>query len=178
MTIVSLAMQSTALLIISLLTINFSFAQTGYLFVKKGHKKVLSLTIGDDIHVKTKRGTFHKGTITAFINDTVVINGRMVDSKTIHHVIFKERPKKKFPDTKTLMLIGAGSALTTAGLTLSKQQKLGDAAVTGMVIGFGPLLIKHFGGRLLRAIFRKKYVIGGRFRIQILDLSIPGIRMK
>jgi hypothetical protein len=91
-------------------------------------------------------------------------------------VILKERPKKKFPNTKTVLAITAGSALTAAGLTLSKQLDPGPAALTGLAIGFGPLTIKHFGGRLLHAILRKKYSIGKRFRVQILDLSIPGMR--
>ena len=136
----------------------------------------MSLSVGDKLHVKVKSGKYFQGTITGFRSDTVYIEGEPVRSSEIHHVIFKNIPKRKLPDNKTLMLIGAGSALTTAGLTLSKQQELGPAIGTGLAIGFGPLLIKHFGGRLLRAILRKKYVIGKRFRVQIIDLPIPGLK--
>jgi len=152
------------------------FAQTGYLFVKRGIKKVLTLGPGDELHVKLRDGRYVKGTINAFQSDTIFVNGKPVDAKQVAQVILKARPKKRLPDKKTMLLIAAGSGLTTTGLALSKQQSWGDAAVTGAVIGFGPLLLKHYGLKFLRLFLKKKYVIGKKYRVQVLDLSIPRVK--
>ena len=69
----------------------------------------------------------------------------------VKEVLLKGKPKIPFPDGKTLSLIGAGVAHYTAGLTLSKQAEFEEALVAGPVIGYGPLVIKHLGGRLMRS---------------------------
>jgi hypothetical protein len=161
-------------IIFLLLLSSFSFSQTGYLFIKKGIQKKRIYTEGDAIHVKLQDGTYRTGTITLLRNDTIFINGQPVYRPYITQVLLKRKPKKHLPDTKTMLLIGAGAGLTTAGLAISKQAKLGEALLAGPVIGFGPLLVKHFGGRLLRSFTRKKFRIGKRFRLQVLDFHFPG----
>jgi len=149
------------------------FSQAGYLFVKKGIKKKRVYMEGSFISLKLIDGTYVKGIITLLRNDTIFLNGKPIHKTAVQEVLLKKRPKTPFPDAKTLGLIGAGAALTSAGLAISKQASTKDALIAGPVIGFAPLLIKHFGGRAIRAIPRKKFRIGKKFYLQILDFHIP-----
>jgi hypothetical protein len=157
---------------------SFCFSQTGYLFVKKGFRKKRVYTEGDVINVKLKDGSCRNGTITLVRNDTVFINGQPVYRPYISEVLLKRKPKKPLPDTKTMLLIGAGAGLTSVGLSLNNKDNPTEALIAGPVIGYGPLLIKHFGGRLLRLLTRKKFRIGKRFRLQVLDFHISGSTLK
>lgn len=149
----------------------FVSCQQGYLFIKKGAKKALALGPGDELHVKLRNGSYAKGRITGFGNDTIRLNGYPVAASQVSEVLLKQRPKNAFPNMKTMLLITGGAGLTVAGLTLSDQQDFQQAAVTAAVIAYGPLLVRHFGLRLLRSMHRKKYRIGKKFRLQVLDLS-------
>ncbi|HEY6503285.1 MAG TPA: hypothetical protein VIZ28_04860 [Chitinophagaceae bacterium] len=156
-----------------LLSSSISFSQTGYLFVKKGIKKKRTYTEGDIIHVKLQDGNERAGIITLLRNDTIFINGRPVHKTFVKEVLQERKPKKPFPDGKTVLLISAGAALTATGLAISGQATTQEAVIAGAVIGFGPLLIKHFGGRGIRAMKRKKFRIGKKFYLQVLDFHIP-----
>jgi hypothetical protein len=160
------------LIILFLLSSAFSFSQQAFLFVKKGIKKKQVYTEGDNIAVKLEDGSFWIGTITLLRNDTIFINGQSVYRPLIREVLLKRKPKTPFPDAKTMLLIGGGAALTTAGLTLSKQAEFKKALLAGLVIGYGPLLIKHFGSRLFRSFKRSKFRIGKKFRLQVLDFHL------
>src|SRR6478609_1517359 len=127
------------LLLIGLFASLFSFSQQGFLFVKKGFHKKRIYTEGDLIHLKLDDGSYRKGVITLLRNDTVFINGRPAYRPLIAEVILETKPKQPLPDVKTMLLIGAGAALTTAGLTLSKQTDFKTAALASLVIGYGPL---------------------------------------
>ena len=137
-------------IIIFLLSSAVSFSQQGFLFVKKGFKKKRIYTEGDAINVKLVDESYRNGTITLLRNDTIFINGRPVYRPLITEVLLKRKPKHRLPDAKTMLMIGGGAVLTTAGLTISKQATFEKALIAGPVIGFGPLLVKHFGGRLIR----------------------------
>jgi hypothetical protein len=154
---------ATIIILLSMLVSAFSFSQTGYLFVKKGIKKKKIYIEGDAIQVKLQDGTYRNGYITLLRNDTIFINGQPVHKTFVKEVLMKRKPKKPFPDAKTLALIAAGSALTSAGLAISDKDHQGEALIAGPVIGFGPLLIKHFGGRAIRSIPGKKFRIGKKF---------------
>jgi hypothetical protein len=156
-----------------LLLSSASHSQAGYLFVKKGIKKKRIYMEGSSISFKLIDGTYVKGIITLLRNDTIFLNGRPIHKTAVKEVLLKKRPKKPFPDTKTLLTIGAGAALTSAGLAISKQASTKDALIAGPVIGFAPLLLKHFGGRAIGAIPRKKFRIGKKFYLQILEFHIP-----
>jgi len=156
----------------------FSFSQTGYLFVKKGIKKKRIYTEGDHINVRLQDGSYRKGTITLLRNDTIFIDGQPVYRPSIKEVLLKRKSPKPFPDTKTLLAIGGGAALTSAGLAISGQAKVGEALLAGPVIGYGPLVVKHFGGRLFRSFIRKKFRFGKKFRLQVLDFHIPPPSLK
>ena len=160
--------------ILFLLCSVFSFSQQGFLFVKKGFKKKKVYTEGDAIHVKLNDGSYRKGIITLLRNDTIFINGQPVHRPLITDVLLKGGPKKPFPaDKKTILTIAGGAVLTSLGLIVSKQAPAGEAIIAGPVIGFAPLLLKHFGARLIRAMVRKKFRIGKKFRLQVLDFHIP-----
>jgi hypothetical protein len=154
------------------------FSQAGYLFIKKGFKKKRIYTEGDAIQVQLRDGNYNAGWITLLLNDTIYINGNPVPRMEISKVILPRKKKQQPPDAKTLLLIGAGSALFAAGLTLSKQADAKEAAVTGLVIGYGPLLIKHVAGGVYRTMLRKKFRIGKKFRLQVIDFHIKGYPLK
>jgi len=161
-----------------LLVSSFAFSQTGYLFVKKGFKKKRIYTEGDSINLRLQDGSYCSGTISFLRNDTLFINDRPVYRPEIREVLLKIKPAPPFPDVKTLLLIGGGATLVTAGLTISKQAKFKEALIAGLVIGYGPLLVRHFGSRFLRFLTRKKFRVGKKFHLQVLDFYVPRIPLR
>lgn len=159
------------LLVIGLLSFS-SFSQQGFLFVKKGFHKKRTYTEGDVIAFRLVDGSYVKGTITLLRNDTVFINEVPIHRPLIKEVILKSNSKITWPDPKTLLLIGAGVALTTIGLTLSKQASFEKALKAGLVIGYGPLAVKQVGILGLHLLTRKKFKIGKKFHLQVLDFHI------
>lgn len=158
---------------ILLLVSTISYTQTGYLFVKKRIKKKRVYTEGSMLQLRLQNGTIINGYITALRNDSIFINGYPVHKTFVKEILLPRKPKKPFPDIKTVGLIAAGSTLTSLGLSLNNHQNRNEALIAGPVIGFAPLLIKHFGGRFFRVIPRKKFRIGKKFRLQVLDFYLP-----
>lgn len=150
-------------------------AQTGYLFVKKGIRKKKSYGEGDWITLKTQDHRTYAGFITLLRNDTIFINGKPVPRIAVQAVLLDRKSKGFHIDPGQLGLITAGVALTTAGLTLSKQAGFSEALIAGAAIGYGPLLVKYLGIKIL-SLRRKKYRIGKKFRLQVLDFYIPRTR--
>lgn len=146
-------------------------AQTGYLFVKQGYKKKKTYGEGDRIILQVRDGRVYNGLITLLRNDTIFISGKPVPRLDVTTVLLGRKSKSFYVDGKTLLLITGGVALTTAGLTLSKQADFAEALTAGLVIGYGPLLLKYLGSKI--SLKRKKYRIGKRFRLQVLDFHIP-----
>jgi hypothetical protein len=161
-----------------LLASGFSFSQQGFLFVKKGIKKKRIYTEGDAINIKLNDGTYRNGVITLLRNDTIFINNQPVNKACVKEVVLKRKPRKPFPAAKTIALIAAASVLTSVGLAIDDKDHQREALIAGPVIGFGPLLVKYFGGRAIRKISRKKFRIGKKFYLQVLDFHIPGQRLK
>jgi hypothetical protein len=149
-----------------------SFSQQGFLFVKKGFHKKRTYTEGDIIALRFADGSYVKGTITLLRNDTIFINDIPIPRSVIKEVIVKPNSKIRWPDPKTLLLIGAGVALTTIGLTLSKQTSFEKALTAGLVIGYGPLAVRQVGVLGIRLFSRKKFKIGKKFHLQVLDFHI------
>lgn len=151
-----------------------SCAQTGYLFVKKGGIKKRIYNEGDRIHFKMLGGENKKGIIALLRNDTIFLNGSPIPRKEVAWLILDEAKKKPFPaNLKTMLLISGGVVLTGTGLSLNNQAKPGEAFAAAAVIGYAPLLIKHFGGRLLYLLHRKKFKLGKKFRLQVFDFYLP-----
>ena len=166
--------RSASLLLLLLLFSGAAFSQAGFLFVKKGANKKRSYTEGDRIHLLLNSGQEYRGVITLLRNDTIFINGKAVPRLEVKALILNEAKKKKFPaDTKTMLAITGGVALTTVGLSLNDLNKPKDAFIAAAVIGYAPLLLKHFGGRFLYSIKRKKFKIGKKYRLQVLDFHLP-----
>jgi len=166
------------LILIFLLFSSLSFyGQTNYLYIKRGYHKVRKYTEGDRIHFLLKDGHEIRGTISLLQNDTIYLNDKPIPREEVAAVILHERTKKPFPaDFKTMLLIGAGAGLTYVGLTLNHANESKEVLIAVAVIGYGPLLIKHFAGRLIYAIHRKKFKFKKKFHLQVYDLRVPARR--
>lgn len=157
------------LLIFSCLTAS---SQSGYLFVKKGLKKKRIYTEYDNIFLKLNSGAYKYGMITRLMNDTIWIAGEPIPKGNVAEVIISKKEKKKFHlDAKTMLLITGGVALTTTGLTVSKQASFKEALIAGLTIGYGPILIQYIGSKI--SLKRKSYKIGRKFYLQMLDFYVP-----
>ena len=159
------------LIVFSLIS-SHSFSQRGYLFVKKGYHKKVTYVEGDQIHVRVQDGSSIKGTITLLRNDTVFINGYAVPRVNITEVLLDPNLKQPFTTggSNALLVVGV-AALTTVTLVVTKTSSEEQALVIGMAAGLGALLIKHFGTRL-GLFVRKKYRIGNKYHLQVLDFHI------
>ncbi len=167
-------MNRLLLLLLLLLCCTTSYLQPNYLFIKKGFHKKKTYAEGDRIHIQLQDGKEKTGIITRLINNKVYINGEEIAQEQIDVVILDGKKKKPFPaDFKTMLLIGAGAGLITLGLSLNDANKPTTALVAGLTIGYGPLLLKHFGGRILYFLKRKKYRMGKKFRVQVFDIYVP-----
>ncbi len=177
---VSLTMNRPRLFLLLLLffTGSSSFSQQGFLFVKKSFHKKRVYTEGDVINLKLVDGSYQKGVITLLRNDTIFVNSQPVHRPLITGILLERKPKQTLPDVKTMLLIGAGVALTTAGLTLSKQATFENDLAASFSIGYGPLLLKYFGSLLMRSFIRKKFRIGKKFHLQVLDFYLPQNRLR
>jgi hypothetical protein len=156
-----------------LLVSSISFSQDAYLFVKKGYKKKKIYIEGDPIKFRLRDGSYYSGTITLLRNDTVFINDVPVRCSSIREIVLDKRPAPPFPDAKTLLLIGAGSALVTTGLTLSKQTTFKKGLEYGLIIGYAPILIRYLAAKFFKAIVRTRYKMGRKFHLQVLDFHLP-----
>lgn len=163
-----------------LLALSFCFLYTtssgqinGYLYVKKGINKKRTYTEGDRIFLQLTNDTTITGLITLLKNDTIYLTGKPVPLSKIQAVLIP-RKRNRFPaDAKTMLLIGAGSGLTAVGLTLNDNEEWDDALIAGFAIGYGGLLTKYLGNGIFNAIQRKKFRIGKRYRLLLIDFHIP-----
>jgi len=153
-----------------------SYSQRGYLFVKKGYHKKATYVEGDQIHIKLADGSNIKGVITLLRNDTVFINGLAVPRPNITEVLLDPNLNQPFSTGgKNALLVVGVAALTTVTLVVTKTSSEEKALIIGMAAGLGALLIKHFGTRL-GLFVRKKYIIGKKYHLQVLDFHVlpPG----
>jgi len=149
-----------------------SFSQQGYLFVKKGYHKKVTYIEGDQIHVKLRDGSIVQGYISLLRNDTVFINGWGIPRAAIIEVRLDPDLKQPFSTGgKNALLVIGVATLTTVGLLVTKQAKEEKALVAGMIAGVAALLIKHFGTRL-GLFVRKKYKIGKKYHLQVLEFHM------
>ena len=146
-------------------------AQQGYLFVKKGIKKKRTYAEGDGIRLRGTDGYLYSGVITLLKNDTIYINGLPLARTAVSQVLLGKRKKKFHIDPKQLLLITGGAALVTAGLTLSKQASFGESLKSAAVIGYGPIAVSWIASKI--SFKRRKFRIGRRFRLQIIDFHLP-----
>ena len=165
-------MNRLLLLSIFLLSFGITHSQTGYLFVKKGFKKKRTYTEGETIYLRLHDNRVYYGMITRLMNDTIFVSGLPVPRIAVKEVIISEKSRKSFHvPVKDLLLITGGAALVTGGLTLSKQADFKEALMAAAVIGYGPLVIGYLKSKI--SLKRKKFRIGKKFRLQVLDFYIP-----
>jgi hypothetical protein len=80
------------------------------------------------------------------------------------------REKKRFviqANAQLIALITAGVALATVGMTLNHRETFGRALRNSATIGYSPLLISAIRKKI--SFKRRSYIMGKRFRIDILD---------
>lgn len=143
------------------------------MYVKKGIKKKRIYTEGDRIYLQLTNDTIATGLITLLMNDTIYLVGKPIPVNKVKAVLIPRR-RNRFPaDAKTMLLIGAGSGLTAVGLTLNNNQEWDDAIIAGLAIGYGGLLTKYLGNGVLHALQRKKFRIGRKYRLNLIDFHIP-----
>lgn len=160
------------ILIFSLLSSNL-YSQLGYLFVKKGSHKKQTYIEGDMIHVRLQDGNSVKGRITLLRNDTVFISGYSVPRVNITEVLLDPDTKRPFStEGKNALLVVGVAALTTITLVATKTASEEKALVIGMAAGLGALIIKYLGTRI-GLFVRKKYRIGKKYHLQVLDFHMP-----
>jgi len=149
-----------------------SHSQTGYLFIKKGPKKKRTYLEGENIYLRLQNDSIYYGRITKLMNDTIFLNGRPVPRIAVKEVLTPPDKSRKYHiSTKDFLLVTAGVALVTAGLTASGQAEFEEALLAGTVIGYGPLAIAYLKNSV--SFQRKKYRIGKKFRLQIIDFYLP-----
>ncbi len=165
-------MNRLLVLLIFLIAAVHSASQTGYLFVKKGYKKKKTYTEGEYIYLRLHNDSLYYGMITRLMNDTIYVSGRPIPAKTVKEVIIRQKKRETFHvSAKDFLLITGGVALVTGGLSISKQADFEEALIAGTVIGYGPLVAGY--GKSKISLRRKKYKIGKKFRLQVLDFYIP-----
>lgn len=148
------------------------YGQTGYLFVKKGIRKKQIYTEGSPIYLRLQNDQLMSGRITRLMNDTIFLSGLPVPRKDVKEVIIYNTVRKPFHiSAQDLLLITAGAAMVTGGLTLSKQAEFKEALIAGSVIGYGPLGVGYLKNKI--SLKRKKYKIGKKFHLQLIDFYLP-----
>jgi hypothetical protein len=151
-----------------------SWQQPNHLFVKKGIHKKKTFSQGDMIQVQFQNGQQKKGMITMLKDSIIFIGDEAIAAGDIAAIILTDKKRNRFPaDAKTVLMIAGGVALTAIGLSLNGANNPRTALIAGAVIGFGPLLVKFIGGRLLWTLQRKKYRIGKKFHLQVFDIYPP-----
>ena len=157
------------LIIFCFFIINNTCAQTGYLNVKKNGRKVKTFYEGDYVRVQIGQRIF-EGYLNLLKDDTVYID------RTAYHqsqlkTIYLPRKKPKGVSAKQIAFVTAGVALSTFGMVVSKYETFNDAIVSTSAIGYGPLAIHELKRHI--SFKRKKYKLGKKFTVQVLDFYPP-----
>ena len=127
---------------------------------------------GETIYVRLKNDTIYYGRITRLMNDTIFVSGRPIPRTMVKEVLTPPHKSRKFHiSTKDFLLVTAGVTLVTVGLTASNQAEFEEALLAGTVIGYGPLAIAYLKNNV--SFQRKKYRIGKKFRLQMIDFYLP-----
>jgi hypothetical protein len=145
-----------------------SQAQNDVLVLTKRGMHVRAYTVGDPISFETVYGQWFEGTIADLRRDTVYINGQAFSYKEIG-AIKRERTTLSNRGTGVL-LMAAGAGLFAIGAINGGIR--GDAAkqwftTSGYVVG-GALIAT---GAILVATAKKYYPLGGRYKLQYLQIG-------
>ncbi len=118
------------------------------------------------------------GVITLLRNDTVYINGLGIPRTAIAEILLDPDLNQPFAmsGSTTLVVVGV-AALTTATLLITKEAKEEKALAIGMIAGAAALLVKYIGTRL-GWFTRKKFKIGKKYHLQVLEFHITPPQQK
>lgn len=151
------------LLLLLLFGSQVSFAQRGFLYIKKkGYKTVRKFEEGSILKFETKDGQIVYGGLLLLKKDSVYVNNNWFGTANIKKIFLRDGHYHF--DTKAFLLTTAGVALITAGATLAGEDFHWALGISS-VIGYGGFLIYNFPN-----LKRKKYNIGKKFTLQTLDL--------
>jgi hypothetical protein len=148
---------------------HYASAQKGYLFVKKKGRKVATYVAGQSIKIKTDRSGIIQGYISLLKNDSLFMSGQRFHKDEIQTIILRDR--KRFvieANAQTLGLLTAAIGLSSYGMTLNGREKFSTALGYSAVIGYSPLLISAIRKKI--SFTKRSYIMGKKFRIDILDL--------
>jgi len=146
----------------------FCHAQHDVLVLEKRGMHVRTYTIGDPMTFKTVYGQWFNGTIDDLHSDTVFIAGQAFNYKEIAAI---SRIKTKWDNRTTgVTLMTAGIGFFAIGAVNGGLR--GDAAkewytTSGLIIG-GALIT---AGALFLATSKKYYSLGGKFKLQYLQIG-------
>jgi hypothetical protein len=139
------------------------------LLLRKNGKVIKRFYRGDDIIITTALQQPLYGYITGIKADSIFLNQIGFSLKEITALQKPQAPKQSMPiSAETLALITLGVGLTTAGITLSGWEDFGTSLAYASVLGYGPIVLnKVMKARLFK---KKRYRLGNKFALQVLDL--------
>jgi hypothetical protein len=164
---VSLVIMVRKLLILLIYCIPFlGHAQNDVLILQRRGMHVKAFTVGDPFTFKTVYGQWFSGTIDDLHHDTIYINNLAFSYKEIAAI-----RKMKGGNSSTgplLMIAGGGFAVISAVNGLLRQDPPKDWFTTTGYIIAGALLA---GGFALSKLGSRDYNLGGRFKLEYLQIS-------
>jgi hypothetical protein len=153
------------LIVITLFVVNPSIAQKGYLFIKKGVRKVKSIPEGASIKLQTTDG-LREGYLTLVRKDSIFINGLPLKISEIRKVYLHGH---HFFNKKEVWYTALGTIISALAIRLvSSKQDRDASAITTPMLGAGHLLYKGVGRKIKYG--RAAYPIGRKFYLQVFDL--------
>lgn len=139
--------------------------------LKKSGKLIKKYQIGDPIIIITNYQQSIQGTITNMFDDSLFINQIGFSLKEIMGIKKIVHKKSSRISAEQYGYIALGSLLMATGIYVAGWEDLKTAATYGLAVGFGPIVINKVLGAT--SVFkRKKYRLGNKFQLQILDLQI------
>ncbi len=139
--------------------------------LKKGVKLINKYQQNDPIIIITNYHQPVYGVITKMFGDSVFINNIGFSLKEIIGIKKMIHKKTSRISAEQYGFIALGSILMATGVYVAGWQDLKTSAAYGLAIGFGPIVLNKLLG--VASIFkRKKYMLGNKYQLQILDLQL------
>lgn len=146
----------------------FGHAQKDVLVLQKRGMHVHAYAVGDQLTFRTVYGQWLSGTIEDLYHDSIYIIGQAFDIKEIAAI--SRAPGKNNNNTLGPMMMVAGGGFMVIGAVngmLRKDAPKDWYTTSGLIIG-GTLLA---GGYLLSRTGNKVYHLGGKFKLQYLQIT-------
>ena len=160
--------QSICIFIFLLISIEAA-AQYNQLILRKNRIAYKRYQEGSLIHIQTITGLKYSGVIRLLQNDSIYFIGSGIHKNDIAAVYKKSGGRQPFiPYSKELFLYSnAGIPLFTAGLVISGESFL-KSFLGAVSLVYAPVLFYNI--KRLVTSGSKKYTIGNKYDIQVLDL--------